>query len=50
MHIKMKLTYGTPKTYTSRKQYPKLYASQIGAGITSTSVTKPDIVKNNRSI
>ena len=37
--------YGTPKTYTSSKQYPKLYASQIGAGITSTSVTKPDIVK-----
>ena len=39
------VTYGTPKTYTSSKQYPKLYASQIGAGITSTSVTKPDIVK-----
>ena len=39
------VTYGTPKTYTSNKQYPKLYASQIGAGITSTSVTKPDIVK-----
>ena len=37
--------YGTTKTYTSNKQYPKLYASQIGAGITSTSVTKPDIVK-----
>ena len=37
--------YGTPKTYTGNKQYPKLYASQIGAGITSTSVTKPDIVK-----
>ena len=37
--------YGTTKTYTSSKQYPKLYASQIGAGITSTSVTKPDIVK-----
>ena len=39
------VTYGTPKTYPSSKQYPKLYASQIGAGITSTSVTKPDIVK-----
>ena len=39
------VTYGTPETYTSNKQYPKLYASQIGAGITSTSVTKPDIVK-----
>ena len=37
--------YGETKTYTSSKQYPKLYASQIGAGITSTSVTKPDIVK-----
>ena len=37
--------YGTTKTYTSSKQYPKLYASQIGAGITSTSVTQPDIVK-----
>ena len=37
--------YGTPKTYTSSKQYPKLYASQIGAGITSTSVTQPDTVK-----
>ena len=37
--------YGETKTYTSTKQYPKLYASQIGAGITSTSVTKPDIVK-----
>ena len=37
--------YGVTKTYTSNKQYPKLYASQIGAGITSTSVTKPDIVK-----
>ena len=42
---KNEVTYGTPKTYTSNKQYPKLYASQIGAGITSTSVTKPDIVK-----
>ena len=39
------VTYGTPKTYTGNKQYPKLYASQIAAGITSTSVTKPDIVK-----
>ena len=37
--------YGETKTYTSSKQYPKLYASQIGAGITSTSVTQPDIVK-----
>ena len=37
--------YGETKTYTSSKQYPKLYASQIGAGITSTSVTKPDKVK-----
>ena len=37
--------YGTTKTYTSSKKYPKLYASQIGAGITSTSVTQPDIVK-----
>ena len=37
--------YGVTQTYTSSKQYPKLYASQIGAGITSTSVTKPDIVK-----
>ena len=38
--------YGTTKTYTSYyKQYPKLYASQIGAGITSTSVTQPDTVK-----
>ena len=37
--------YGTTKTYTSNKKYPKLYASQIGAGITSTSVTQPDIVK-----
>ncbi len=37
--------YGVTKTYTSNKQYPKLYASQIGAGITSTSVTQPDIVK-----
>ena len=42
---KSEVTYGTPKTYTGNKQYPKLYASQIGAGITSTSVTKPDIVK-----
>ena len=39
------VTYGTPKTYTSNKQYPKLYASQIGAGITSTSVTQPNTVK-----
>ena len=37
--------YGETKTYTSSKQYPKLYASQIGAGITSTSVTQPDTVK-----
>ena len=37
--------YGTTKTYTSSKKYPKLYASQIGAGITSTSVTQPDTVK-----
>ena len=37
--------YGVTKTYTSSKQYPKLYASQMGAGITSTSVTQPDIVK-----
>ena len=37
--------YGVTKTYTSNKQYPKLYASQIGAGITSTSVTQPDTVK-----
>ena len=38
--------YGTTKTYTSYyKQYPKLYASQIGAGITSTSVTQPNTVK-----
>ena len=37
--------YGVTKTYTSSKQYPKLYPSQIGAGITSTSVTQPDIVK-----
>ena len=42
---KSEVTYGTPKTYTSNKQYPKLYASQIGAGITSTSVTQPDTVK-----
>ena len=39
------IKYGVTQTYTSSKQYPKLYASQIGAGITSTSVTKPDIVK-----
>ncbi len=42
---KSEVTYGTPKTYTSSKKYPKLYASQIGAGITSTSVTQPDTVK-----
>ena len=39
------VTYGTPKTYTRYKRYPKLYASQIGAGITSTSVTQPDTEK-----
>lgn len=37
--------YGVSKTYTSSKQYPKLYANQIGAGITSTNVTQPNKIK-----
>lgn len=37
--------YGKSKTYTTSKQYPKLYANQIGAGITSTNVTQPYIIK-----
>ena len=37
--------YGVTKTYISSKQYPKLYASQIGGSITTTSVTQPDTVK-----
>ncbi len=37
--------YGETMNYTTNKRYPKLYASQIGAGINVTSVIQPDIVK-----
>ena len=41
--------YGNTQTYMSKsyRYYPKLYANQIGAGINTTSVAKPDITKGN---
>ena len=44
--------YGTTKTYTSNKKYPRLYANQKGAGPNITeananSISQPDITKGN---
>lgn len=44
--------YGETMTYTSFANtffnyYPKLYANQIGGGINTTSIVKPDITKGN---
>ena len=39
------VAYGKTKTYTSEKQYPCAYGSQLGAGINITSITQPNIIK-----